>query len=57
MSGTTLDIPFSTFKQFGFGSPVTWSATELTGVNLMWRKMPGTAISPLKHHDKDLTYF
>ena len=56
---TTLDIPFTTFKQFGFGSPVTWSATELTGVNLMWRKMPGASNEPLKNtlQIKELTYF
>lgn len=56
---TTLDIPFTTLKQFGFGSPVTWSATELTGVNLMWRKMPGASNEPLKNtlQINELTYF
>jgi len=36
----TVNIPFSQLKQYGFGNKINWSAKSLTGLNLMWRKMP-----------------
>ncbi|KPH92989.1 amidohydrolase [Pseudoalteromonas porphyrae] len=55
----TLEIPFSDFKQFGFGNQVKWSATKLSGFNLMWRKMPGASDDILKNtlEIKELVYF
>ncbi|WP_448564600.1 CIA30 family protein [Thalassotalea ganghwensis] len=38
----TVKVAFEQLKQYGYGSPVNWSASQLDGVSLMWRKMPGT---------------
>ncbi len=45
----TIDIPFTEFKQFGFGNRVTWSAQKITGFNLLWRKMPSAADTVLNN--------
>ncbi|KTF16914.1 CIA30 family protein [Pseudoalteromonas sp. H105] len=45
----TIDIPFTEFKQFGFGNTVTWSAQKITGFNVMWRKMPGATEAVLNN--------
>lgn len=38
----TVKIPFTELKQFGFGSPIEWSAKSLAGLSLVWRTMPGS---------------
>lgn len=55
----TVSLPFESFKQFGFGNKVDWSAQQLVGLNLMWRKMPGASDAPLKNAlaVKSLSYF
>ncbi|MDQ9090130.1 CIA30 family protein [Pseudoalteromonas haloplanktis] len=55
----TIDIPFSDFKQFGFGNSVTWSAQKITGFNVMWRKMPGAANTILNNalEIKEFSYY
>lgn len=55
----TINLPFEKFKQFGFGNKVDWSAEQLVGLNLMWRKMPG-ASADIMHNEleiKALSYF
>ena len=55
----TIDIPFTEFKQFGFGNTVTWSAQKITGFNVMWRKMPGAAEGVLSNtvEIKEFSYY
>lgn len=55
----TVSLPFESFRQFGFGNKVDWSAQQLVGLNLMWRKMPGASDAPLKNalEVKALSYF
>ncbi|MEW6989995.1 CIA30 family protein [Colwelliaceae bacterium 6441] len=55
----TVELPFSQFKQFGFGNSIKWSAKQLTGINLMWRKMPGANNAVLSNEleVKELAYF
>lgn len=55
----TVNIPFSAFKQFGFGNKVEWSAKQLAGLSLMWRKMPGSS-NAILHNElevKSLSYY
>ena len=33
----TVEIPFSSLKQVGFGAPIEWSAKQLSGLSLLWR--------------------
>ncbi len=55
----TVKLPFSQFKQFGFGNKIQWSAKQLTGLNLMWRKMPGANSDILENEleIKKLSYY
>ncbi|MGO2365076.1 MAG: CIA30 family protein [Pseudoalteromonas sp.] len=52
----TIDLPFSEFKQFGFGNPVTWSAQKITGFNLIWRKMP-SAVNTILNNTLEIKEF
>ncbi|GHF83906.1 CIA30 family protein [Thalassotalea marina] len=56
---TTVKVPFSEFKQFGFGNKVQWSAKSITGLNFVWRSMPGTPppVPNNEFHLKSIGYF
>ncbi|WJG10322.1 CIA30 family protein [Aliiglaciecola sp. LCG003] len=41
----TLEVHFDQLKQFGFGSPIQWSANKLTGISFVWRTMSGQEIA------------
>ncbi|WP_440056937.1 CIA30 family protein (plasmid) [Pseudoalteromonas sp. T1lg65] len=38
---TSVKVPFEKLKQFGFGPKVELTTSELKGVDLLWRLMPG----------------
>ena len=56
---TTVDVKFSELKQFGFGTPVTWTADSITGVNFMWRSFPGAPTTSANNEFqlKSIAYF
>jgi len=56
---TTVNLAFENFKQFGFGNQILWSASKLTGLNIMWRKAPGAASTKLNNElvIKELTFY
>ena len=35
-----VEVPFSSLQQIGFGQPVEWSATDISGLNLDARNNP-----------------
>jgi imidazolonepropionase-like amidohydrolase len=56
---TTIAVPFSQLKQFGFGGKKDWSAKSLAGVSLVWRTMPGQQLASNKNNLKvsNISYF
>jgi len=56
---TTVEVPFSQLKQFGFGSQKDWSAKSLAGLSLVWRSMQGQQLASNKNTLKisNISYF
>jgi imidazolonepropionase-like amidohydrolase len=56
---TTIEVPFSQLKQFGFGSQKQWSAKSLAGLSLVWRTMAGQQLSSNKNtlQISNISYF
>ena len=56
---TTVEVPFSQLKQFGFGSQKDWSAKSLAGLSLVWRTMPGQQLASNKNtlQISNISYF
>ncbi|MFT5296151.1 MAG: imidazolonepropionase-like amidohydrolase [Colwellia sp.] len=56
---TTIKMPFSQLKQFGFGSKKDWSAKSLAGISLVWRTTPGQHMASNENNLKvsNISYF
>ena len=56
---TTVEVPFTQLKQFGFGSQKDWSAKSLAGLSLVWRSMQGQQLASNKNSLKisNISYF
>jgi imidazolonepropionase-like amidohydrolase len=56
---TTVEVPFTQLKQFGFGSQKEWSAKSLVGLSLVWRTMPGQQLASNKNtlQISNISYF
>ena len=55
----SIKLSFEQLKQFGYGNQITWSAKRLTGLNFVWRIMPGEGVVSAKNQFeiKSLSYF
>jgi imidazolonepropionase-like amidohydrolase len=56
---TTVKVPFTQLKQFGFGGQKEWSAKSLAGLSLVWRSMPGQQLASNKNtlQISNISYF